>query len=312
MNWNHIMATKIALSARLHKALYGTLVLGTLGGLFSLTSPVAAVTIVTDTIVADAFTGTNGSALTGRTPDTANLPGGTYTSNNYFGQAAPAIDTSGGNPLPSASSSANNMTLITINSSGGYTKPSLLRVSADLQMGPSNPVNFLDLGFSAVNPGNNNSFHVGTNNGFSGIRFDNSGGLSLKTFTNPTLGATEDTTLFAAYDSGALGAFSAAAFYNLSYDIDTTTGDISNITLTSGSGSVTYDLNATIFTNSNTNFLAIGSGSGTGGTIGHFDNLQLFELAILPPAPEPSSLALLGMGALCLARRVRRCKRNRA
>jgi hypothetical protein len=310
MNWNHIMTSRIALSARLRKALCGAILLGTSGGFFATDSTAEATTIVTDTIVSDAFTGTNGLALAGRAPDTANLPGGTYVSNNYFGQAAPAIDTAGGNPLPSASSSANNMTLLTINSAGGYTKPTMMRISADLQMGPTNPVGFVELGFSAVNPGNSNSFHAGVNNGFSGIRFRSDGALMLQTFTNPTLGAAEDTTVFATYDSGALGALSSTAFYNLKYDIDTTTGDISNITLSNGIGSVTYDLATTIFTGSNTSFLAIGSGSGTGGTIGHFDNLQLFELALV--APEPGSFALLGMGLVCLARRAQRNKRSRA
>lgn len=304
------MTATIALSARLRNAFCGAILLGTLGGLFVTGSTANAAIIIKDTIVSDAFTGTNGLPLAGRAPDTVNLPGGTYVSNNYFGQAAPAIDTASGIPLPSASSSANNETLLTINSAGGYTKPTLMRISGDLQFGPTNPVAFLDLGFSAVNPGGSDSVHVGTNNGFSGIRFRNDGALMFKTFTNPSLGATDDATVFAPYNSGALGALSSTAFYNLKYDINTTTGDISNITLSSGTGSVTYDLTTNIFTPGNTSFLALLTGSGVGGTIGHFDNVQLFELALT--APEPSSFALLGLGFVCLARRARRNKRNRA
>ena len=93
--------------------------------------------VQTTTIVQDDFSITNSTAnaanpvdattnVSGRSPDLADLPGATYTTWSLAsggGDATQAIDTSAGNPFPSATTGFNSATYLNIgsNASAGYT-----------------------------------------------------------------------------------------------------------------------------------------------------------------------------------------------
>src|SRR5580698_5548466 len=65
-------------------------------------------------IIFDQFNGPNGTSLSGRAPDTTDLPGGTYVARDYFGQLTTRYDSTTGSPAGSAISDANNLTYISI------------------------------------------------------------------------------------------------------------------------------------------------------------------------------------------------------
>lgn len=87
-------------------------------------------------IISDGFSGMNGAALDGRMPDTVDLPGTSYStaSNNTGVGAQPTIDTTAGNPAPSANTGFNASTFIDISSTGSYSKPTELTLSISLQL----------------------------------------------------------------------------------------------------------------------------------------------------------------------------------
>lgn len=251
-------------------------------------------------IVADGFSGTNGTSIDGRAPDTANLAGDTWHNRDYFAQPTTAIDTTAGSPSPSAVGSSNNLSFISIASAGAYSKPSTLHISGDLQLG--NLQAFVALGFLIQDPGDSTNInHLGTDDGLNGIEFESDGTLNLRTSTACCNGASpQHLTLIHTYDAADLGAFDASAFYSLAYDVDTVSGDISNITLSSATGSVTYDAVATTFTAANTNLATFATGSLPADRFGHVDNFAVSYV------PEPSALGVSGAGVIGLLGRRRR------
>jgi hypothetical protein len=238
------------------------------------------------TIVSDSFAGTNGSPVHGRTPDTVNLPGGTWfsvgtgnPSNNPFG-APPTI--SGNTALLQVNSSA----FISLQSSGGYIKPAQFTISGDLRVGSINQNN------------------LGVGLAFNSINSDFSSALRI------TLGITGDLnfnqTLIASYNAGNFGGnqFDPDSFYHLTYTVDTSTGGVSGITLSNGLGSQNYTLSTTAFTNAMTAFAAIYSNAANVGTSGNIDNF------LVSTVPEPSAfMLLLGMGSTVFGWRRRRSVR---
>jgi hypothetical protein len=156
-------------------------------------------------------------------------------------------------------------------------KPTQLTISGDLEVGTIGGNNLgVGLGFNA-----NTSYSVSQE-----ISLGANGDLNLAQ------------TLIAHYNpanfSGA--AFSTASFYHLSYDIDTTTGGVSNIVLSNGLGSQSYTVSTTVFTGGNTVFAGIFTNSSANGVIGTVDNFALST----PSVPEPPAVALLALGAIGL------------
>lgn len=122
---------------------------------------------------------------------------------------------------------------------------------------------------------------------FSGLLLDGAGTLGL--VENGVVGTT------VAYT----GPGFAKVYYALSYDVDTTTGAISNISM--GDSTADYSgITSTSFTNLATKFGGI-----TAPTTGWNQGMELDDFQI-DAVPEPSTTALLGLGGLALI--FRRCK----
>lgn len=85
-------------------------------------------------IVWDDFSGTNGASLSGRTPDSFNMPGGTWTT--YTRDGTFHLDTGGGSlDPPSVATTSNAAAYIPIASTVSYTKFRNLIISAAIQVG---------------------------------------------------------------------------------------------------------------------------------------------------------------------------------
>jgi hypothetical protein len=86
--------------------------------------------------------------------------------------------------------------------------------------------------------------------------------------------------------------------HTLSFDIDTSSGDISNIVW---DGANQTDITTTIF-NANVNYVGMIASSSSPGTFGQFDNFLVAEV----PEPSTFALAALSLLGLCTTRRRRR------
>ena len=163
-------------------------------------------------IVLDHFTGANGTSINGRTPDTTNLPGRTFTTFGIFGEML--IDTGTGTPTPAIVTTPNSRMYIDISSNGGYVKPSLLTISADIQVGTADDSfpRGVGLGFFSSAP----SGEASTN--FTGLRIKSDGTLNLVLNGTPQ-----------AASVGPFPGWSTSLFYNLSYTINTSTGSIISV-----------------------------------------------------------------------------------
>jgi len=240
-------------------------------------------------IVRDTFTGGgNGVALTGRTPEVT-VPGGNWI--NPTGQASLATTTTAGfgNPLPGAFGNHQNASAVSISSMGAYTKGSHLRISADVSPRNTN-------GTAAGGRGVGLGFYRNlggqfSQNSFTGLLLDSAGNLTLAQDPNATgfygAGSTIATPIAFA------GAWDPNALRRLTYDIDTSTGAISNISLEGSSANYSFLTN--LFTNLNTNYAGVNTSSAVANTFGAFDNFSVSAI------PEPASMIAWTLGLVTLS-----------
>jgi hypothetical protein len=225
-------------------------------------------------IISDGFSGADGAALNGRTPDGTNLPGVNWQiTGGYFGSPSISSNTL---DVPSIGGGALN-----ISSVGSYTKPTVMTIAADLEVGNlnggDNPEG-MGLGFwSALHPGG------GSLTDFYGLMLRNNGSLSL----------TKETTVYQTV-AWAGSAFSTNTFYTLSYSVDTNTGRVTSVSLAGSTADYSAIINDTtvLFTDTNTKYAGIRADAGSAGRHGYADNFNL--------TPEPATMALLGLGGLGL------------
>ncbi len=232
---------------------------------------------VDDVIIADAFSGLNGirhyPSVTridlppANTPDHGNLPGGSWfeTGNNTgaktycaWGVFRPEYNAGGG---------------ISIESTGGYIKPTNARVQAELRTdvtgGAGSLARGVGLGFYNItsDPGNRE-----VSVGFTGLVLTQNGALYFYSNTGGT----------ATYSSSVAfgGTFSTSESYRLSYKVQFSTGRISDITLEGSSADYSSLENdaAGYFIAANTKSLAITSSSNITDTGSRVDNLIFSEV----------------------------------
>jgi hypothetical protein len=242
------------------------------------------------TIISDTFTDTNGTAITSHVPD-VNLTGNAWTTStvNSFVNTSATIQNNAYNTGPFSSSAIN------INSNGGYVRPNELTISATLT-----PNNITTDGeaYRGVGLGFFSSFSTTQNYfNFVGVVLDPTGRVSLIR-TDNNYGTT-----VVAQQAYTLGTFDAAIPHTLSYSINSSTGAISNISLSDVNGTQNYSFTTTIFSSANTSLAGFyatqTSPHGTAGKSAFVDNFTVSAI------PEPSTYAFIG-GALALGLAVTR------
>jgi hypothetical protein len=214
-------------------------------------------------VVAASFPGTNGTEVSGLSPNLANLPGATWHTDyvNAGGSDFEAfIDTGSGNPAPALHlydvGSSSGSVALSLESAGSYDKPAQLTIQIDMMT--LNPSTVLMVGFYAAAPATGESSLTG----FTGLAVHtNNGSIDLVedgvTKTNVPIS-----------DSS----YSGGAWNTLEYTVDTTTGKISDVTLAGRS----FSFSSAAFTTSATSYLALGTeAGGPSGACSYFDNLSV-------------------------------------
>ena len=245
-------------------------------------------------LIQDTFAGSGGGNLMdgGReTPTYSTLPGAAWVRMNMSGDTIFTTN-SFGDPADSAWGAGQSSGGISL----GASAPSLLEIKASIGMsqlgsgtiGSAQNGRGLGLGFFSVAGGGGYS-----QNQFTGLVLDSAGRLN---FTHdPVAGSHFPSSLLGtavAYG----GTFVAANYYDLSYQINTATGAISDISL-EGSSADYRSLAAGVnkFTAANVKYAGIYTSS-EGGMSGYtsFDNFTVTSV------PEPSTVVCLVTGLACL------------
>ncbi len=186
-------------------------------------------------IIQDTFSGPSGNSVIGQSPNAANLPGGVWQQGSFFESANYA-----GNNQLAISGTQTPVEIAT--SSGSFTPTTLLTLSAGLETGTGDndngdPAAFRGVGlgyFSAVAPNQADVFGY-----FSGVDINFQGNVQLFFAGVPGQGGSIPVSV--AWPTGALGSFSQTKMYGLSYNVNTVTGQISGVSVSSGSVTDTAD-----------------------------------------------------------------------
>jgi len=266
----HIMFQDTQIMKRLVQAFATTLVC--LWGTNSYAVPLPVI------VLQDAFTGDG--ALVGRTPDTVNLPGGTW---QRQGNPGWTTDRSGGQARLGADAGVG----VSIASAGSYTKPTVMRLEGDIDYTTATddafPLRNIGLGFFP-SPLSGGVVLAGHN--FTGINLDKAGNVNLLQVSNDGNPAYPT-----AITLGNFGGAFTTGLHHMSYDVDTTTGNISNLIIDSTPISTPT---VSIFTDAATAFVGMYGSSASGATLNLFDNVTLSTV------PEPSAMVLAGIAVLGL------------
>ncbi len=228
----------------------------------------------TNFIILDTLTGTAGTTYPSHAPD-VNVPGGAYA---FQGSNSTAASTLQGNGTGTIGPDVGIG--IPISSNGPYTKPSQMMLAAGLEIGTntdSGGTSFRGIGLGFY-PGPLGGVHSNSG-GFYGLGLKTNGTLVL---INGTDGGGDWIVVESVPWSGVGGAtFSTSTMYTLTYSINTTTGGVSNVSLSGSAADFTpidTDMNG-VFTNAVTTYLAIADSGSNGGELGLFSNLQLSALS---------------------------------
>ena len=250
---------------------------------------IALAKVATAAVVSDSFAaGATETSINGLAPDTANLPGGTWSvgSNNLDFYAWTDTPNFGG-PAKSLffwapHTHVGGAATITLSSTGSYTKPTQFTIQVDvLCTNIGTGVGGAMLGFYS-SPSNPASSGVDPITGFTGLMMDGAGNLTL--VENGVAGTSVPYT----------GTFNPNVFNILSYTVNTATGQISNVSLGSNAN---YSFNSTAFTNSATNYGALGMRAlNDDDTYGYAENFMVTASPSAPPATPAGLTAESGTG----------------
>ncbi len=260
---------------------------------------------VATVIIQDTYTGFANNGIAAHTPD-VNLPGHAYLQGNA--ETEYGLGTNGGTIDPVSAgvalSGSDGTFAISLASAGSYTKPTDFTISAALNL-------------NGMTPGGNDIDTVGQQGYLGGILL----GFFQSAATNASLLAERESGYGVLYGDkgdllliapgspsqvlGKISGVPTTGTHNLSYEVNTTTGNVSNV-LFDGSP-VSFGVSTNLFTDANT-FMAgaYGRDAGPGNVFGFLDNLTITSVT---PVPEPGTISLFALSAAALVAVARKCRR---
>ena len=260
---------------------------------------VPAADATTVTLVQDTFN-TGPTTVNGRTPDAVDLPGSNWISSQSIS----------GNQLIVGGDGA---TVLSIASAGAYTKPTVLTISADLNL--NGMTGAASLAAEGDTAGTNGTIIRGITLGFFdpatiptggffgerrgpfGVTYNDLGYLLLVRGDATAANLNGDVLAQVSTYGPSNTPIPLTGSHHLSYTVDTTTGSISGVTF--DGFLIDFGVStAGLFTDARTNYAGNYAASGAGNTFGFLDNFTI-------TTPEPASLSLLAAGGMLLLRRRR-------
>lgn len=243
------------------------------------------------TVIEENFQRSDWAKPVGTAPNVTNVPGGTWTKTAGYSGTEPEV------PFSGWGGTSSKMLLLGSGSAGGGANvgvavpltgyaPTSISADAEMLWSNNNGYGTLALGFYGATLPAANTSGVGYLTGFTGVAATRAGTLTL-------------------YENGVVVGSSVSTGTNmswtsrtLSYDVDTATGAISNVTW---GGSAVVGLSATTaFTTSATkNAAVVAFDSGGGHSVTVVDNVKVMGDVV----PEPSSMLALGILPLLGRRR---------
>jgi len=206
---------------------------------------------------------------------TENLPGGSWIWGGGWHWGSPRINATWQEPINMVNMVEEKTALgLSIQSTVGYSKPSILYLAADLRLHHTAARGAL--GFWSAMPARDNAVHGQLN--FTGLYLD-ANNNTLQVYSGNALQGTPVN----------LGTVDTFVVYNLTYGIDTTTGSIFDVQF---NGSSVSGLSSTAFTDANTAYAGFLTGTASRMQVQNFDVYTII--------PEPSSTALFCFGLLLL------------
>ncbi len=214
-----------------------------------------------------------------------NLPGGNWVWGAGWNWGSPLVNATwmGGRPKNSADLGEEKSALgISLASAGSYTKPTAFTVSADIEfIGGTNAAELSGLGFWSAMPPRLDS--AGSFQNFTGLAVSLGGNVQLYVNGSPV------------GSPAATSALAVNTFYTLNYDVNTSTGAISNVVF---NGAPVSGITSAAFTDAATAFAGALSGPNVpgGSTRTAFTNFSINSVVV----PEPVSLGLLALCGLLI------------
>ena len=204
-------------------------------------------------IIYDTFTAPTGTSSNGRSPAPTDLPGGTWAMSTYYAYQLT------GNALDLNTDQAGTVALA---SYGPYTRPDVITLSADVEVG-------------GLSDGGNGGGGIAL--GFNPTAISGSGSdwptfIGLVLHQNGTL-VYRQTGANVASVAWSGPTFNVNAYYNLSYSVNTSTGQISNIKLQGSTANYAALVTAgTGFTTAGTAYASVYGDAANAGYHGYLDN----------------------------------------